>query len=124
VTTDGPNQRAEASIFSTEAGIQSDCNEHFENAVASIRVSFDPGAKVNEQSLLHSHKHFLPNVSTDAGIQIACNEHFAHAWASIRVSFDPDSKVNEQSLLHSQKQFSRNASTDAGIQIDCSVEPR
>jgi hypothetical protein len=61
--------------ISTDAGRQIDFNEEQgESARASIRVSFDPGSNVNDESESHSLKEASPRNSTEAGRQIDFNE--------------------------------------------------
>jgi hypothetical protein len=88
---------------STEAGRQIDINdEQPPSASDSIRVSFDPNAKVNDESDVQSEKELSPRNSTEAGRQIDCsNEQPRKAEPSIRVSFDPDSNINDEINRHS-----------------------
>jgi hypothetical protein len=113
-------ERAEPLIISGDAGMQNDFNdEHPRNAAPSIRVSFDPDSKVNDESDVHQQKEPTQRTSTDAGIHIILSdEQEANEFSSIRVSLDPDSKVNAESNVHSKKQRSQRTSTHAGIQID------
>jgi hypothetical protein len=89
-----------------DRGIRIDSNdEQSESAFASIRVSFDPDSKVNDESDVHEENEDSPINTTEAGRQTDANdEQPSSAFASIRGSFDPDSKVNEQSESHQEKQ--------------------
>jgi hypothetical protein len=65
--------RAEASIVCNEAGIERNINDEQEsNISASIRVSFDLGSNVNEESEWQKAKQCSQRISTEAGTQIDC----------------------------------------------------
>jgi hypothetical protein len=63
------------------------------NLSASIRVSFEPSSKENNDSFSHSVKACSPIVSTELGMQIDRRSRKAeNAQTSIRVNCDSDSK--------------------------------
>jgi hypothetical protein len=61
--------------ISTEAGIEIDANdEQSSNDASSIRASFEPDSKVNDESNEHFWKQCLQRISTEAGMQIDSND--------------------------------------------------
>jgi hypothetical protein len=62
-------ESAELAIIWRDAGMKNDFNdEHSWNASASIRLSFDPDSKVNDESDAHEWKQPVQNNLTDIGI--------------------------------------------------------
>jgi hypothetical protein len=60
--------RAEGSRNSNDDGRRIDVNdEHPRNALASIRINFDPNSKVNDERDLQSEKHSWQRTAVDAG---------------------------------------------------------
>jgi hypothetical protein len=79
----------------TQDGIVTDFKEkQQEKAPGSIRSSFEPNSKVNEDRTEHPEKQFFPRTSTDEGIQIANNDgDLENAPYPIWMSCEPDSNA-------------------------------
>jgi hypothetical protein len=94
--------RAEQSIDTNEAGIESDCNDvQSQNASDAIRDNFAPSSNVNDERDLQPKKDLESITSTDSGIAIDSNDKQPEkASAPILPNWDSDSKVNDESCSH------------------------
>jgi hypothetical protein len=89
-----------------DRGMQMDFNApQLENALVSIRVSFEFDSNVNDEREEHPIKHLVERISTDDGIQMDFNaRQLENAPNSIRVSFESDSNVNAEREQQREKQ--------------------
>jgi hypothetical protein len=92
-------KKQESEMISTEAGMEIVFNdEHARNALASIRVSLDPYAKVNDERDLQPWKQPKQMTTTDAGIEIDCNdEQPENVLGPSSSSCEPGSNVTAES---------------------------